>query len=39
MRLLYGINSMVLSFSKLWETVKEREAWHAAVHEVAKQPQ
>ena len=24
------------SISKLWETVKEREAWHAAVHGVAK---
>ena len=24
------------SLSKLWEIVKERKAWHAAVHEVAK---
>ena len=25
-------NSMDMSFSKLWETVKYRETWHASVH-------
>ena len=37
MRWLYDItDSMDMSLSKLWETVKDRGAWHTGVHGVAK---
>ena len=37
MRQLDGItDSMNMSLSKFWEVVKDREAWHVAVHGVTK---
>ena len=30
------IDSMDMSLGKLWEMVKDREVWHAAVHVVVK---
>ena len=38
MKCLDGITDSVnMSLSKLWEIVKDREAWCASVHEVAKE--
>ena len=37
MRLLDGItDSIYLNLGKLWKAVRDREAWHAAVHGIRK---
>ena len=39
MRWLDGItDSMNMNFGKLWKMVRDREAWHAAVHGASKSP-
>ena len=32
-----SLDSVDMSLSKLWEIVKDREVWHAAVHGVTKE--
>jgi len=32
----FTLINLDMSLSKLWEIVKDREAWHAAIHGVAK---
>ena len=36
MRWLRLTDSMDVNLNKLWEIVKDRDSWHAAVHEVMK---
>ena len=37
MRWLNSItNSMDMNLDKVWELVRDREAWHAPVHEITK---
>ena len=32
-----GLNRLENSLSKFWETVKDREVWHVAVHGVTRE--